>query len=296
MHPLATRNEAELPLAVSNEDELPLTTRNADKLPTELVVDLPSNLPIVQNVNLESETSENVNLEIEIPDSSRNAHPVRNFSLNLDWSWLYFLSQLGHGLKDDTILMIHRYGEKTQLLRRGGSERESSESLKEERRSHKHKKNKKVDRKMKKEYENENELSETSNLTEEHDQPICDSLYDSSNLKPTSVVNDLAPRTHRELCGSVVSLKHIESQFAFPPFQIQQQHPEFHDQEWLFDRRLPTEMSDARNHDLHRGSSSLYSCAHYYSKSCSVNICTNWLLLGLKVFLDDNFHTFVDVA
>ncbi|KAK4860321.1 hypothetical protein QYF36_021241 [Acer negundo] len=216
-------------------------------------------------------------------------------SINLFSSFSFFESRLV--LVVFLVTTWSWYGEKTQLLRRGGSERESSESLKkEERRSHKHKKNKKVDRKMKKEYENEKELSETSNLTEEHDQPICDSLYDSSNLKPTSVVNDLAPRTHRELCGSVVSLKHIESQFAFPPFQIQQQHPEFHDQEWLFDRRLPTEMSDARNHDLHRGSSSPYSCAHYYSKSCSVNICTNWLLLGLKVFLDDNFHTFVDVA
>ncbi|TXG53394.1 hypothetical protein EZV62_022565 [Acer yangbiense] len=132
--------------------------------------------------------------------------------------------------------------------------------IREERCSHKHKKNKKVD---------ENELSETSNLTEEHDQPICDSLYDSSDN--TENFNDLAPKPHRELCGSVVSLQHIESQFrelfenfAFPPFRIQQQHSEFHDQEWLFDRRLPTEMSDARNHDLHLGSSSLlYSCAHY---------------------------------
>ncbi|KAK0579498.1 hypothetical protein LWI29_027164 [Acer saccharum] len=80
LNPLATRNEAELPLAASNEDELPLATRNADELPPEPVVDLSSSLPAVQNVNLESETS-NVNLEIEIPDSSRDARPIRNHRL-----------------------------------------------------------------------------------------------------------------------------------------------------------------------------------------------------------------------
>ncbi|KAK0600793.1 hypothetical protein LWI29_018414 [Acer saccharum] len=56
--PLATKNAAEIPLAVSNEDELPLSTRNANELPTELVVDLPSSLLAIQNVNLESETLE----------------------------------------------------------------------------------------------------------------------------------------------------------------------------------------------------------------------------------------------
>ncbi|KAK3229340.1 hypothetical protein Dsin_001221 [Dipteronia sinensis] len=175
--------------------------------------------------------------------------------------------------RENAVAEKRRKNKEKRKRKREFGELEEGE-IREERRSHKHKKNKKVgetsDCQMNKEYDNEYELSETSNLTEEHDQPICDSLYDSSdnteNVKrkivPTSVVNERP-------------LQHIESQFrelfenfAFPPFRIQQQHPEFHDQEWLFSRRLPrsnntTEMSDARNHDQHRGSSSLYSCAHY---------------------------------
>ncbi|KAL5778524.1 hypothetical protein ACOSQ2_009261 [Xanthoceras sorbifolium] len=191
----------------------------------------------------------------------------------------------------------HKHKKRKQKEQRKGEledgELEEGE-IREERCSHRHKKSKKVgetrDCQLNKEYEYE--LSETSNLTEEHDQPMCDSLYDSSDntenfkrkIVPTSVVKDLAARPHRELFGSSYAdetapafssneshLQNIESQYrelfekcTFPPFQNEQQ-PKVDDyQEWLFDRRLPrsdtTETSNAWNHDLHSKSSSLYPC------------------------------------
>ncbi|KAL5778523.1 hypothetical protein ACOSQ2_009260 [Xanthoceras sorbifolium] len=194
----------------------------------------------------------------------------------------------------------HKHKKRKQKEQRKGEledgELEEGE-IREERCSHRHKKSKKVgetrDCQMNKEYEYE--LSETSNLTEEHDQQMCDSLYDSSDntenfkrkIVPTSVVKDLAARPHRELFGSSYAdetapafssneshLQHIESQYrelfekcTLPPFQNEQQ-PKVDDyQEWLFDWRLPrsdtTATSNAWNHDQHSRSSSLYPCAHY---------------------------------
>ncbi|KAH7568439.1 hypothetical protein JRO89_XS07G0298700 [Xanthoceras sorbifolium] len=191
----------------------------------------------------------------------------------------------------------HKHKKRKQKEQRNG-ELEDGDleegQIREERCSHKHKKSKTVgetrDCQLNKEYEYE--LSETSNLTEEHDQQMCDSLYDSSDntenfkrkIVPTSVVKDLAARPHRELFGSSYAdetapafssneshLQNIESQYrelfekcTFPPFQNEQQ-PKVDDyQEWLFDRRLPrsdtTETSNAWNHDLHSKSSSLYPC------------------------------------
>ncbi|KAK0575529.1 hypothetical protein LWI29_002204 [Acer saccharum] len=79
--------------------------------------------------------------------------------------------------RENAVAEKRRKNKEKRKRKRDFGELEEGE-IREERSSHKHKKNKKVD---------ENELSETSNLTEEHDQPICDSLYDSSDNTETSM-------------------------------------------------------------------------------------------------------------